>query len=155
MDHKEFMEKIYKRAEKLNSDIDKTTAGSKERNLAVSDLANVVEKLNTFAEKEVEREDKEAKRAEQERVNEVELTIKKAQLVNETNRLNMDMESRKNQIKADFSRIGLDFLANITRVALWGRFTSVAMNEEYNLNGSRSIPIGVQRRIDSTPPKKL
>lgn len=150
--HEEFVEMLYDQAVKLNDDIDSTKAGTDDRSNAVADLTAVAEKIISNRQTEIDEEDKRSKREEQERVNEEELTIKKAQLINETERLEMDRESRKSQIKNEFARIGIDGLATFARLMMWSRFTSVAMREEYNLNGSRALPIGIQRAIDRKAP---
>ena len=153
--HEEFIDMLYERAKSIDEEIDRTGEGSDEEKNCIDNLASIAGVLNANKQLEIDEEDKEAKREEQKRVNEFEMEIKKAQVVNESNRLEMDRESRKNQIKLDFARIGQESLANFARIMLWGRFTSVAMREEYGLNGTHTLPIGIQRAIDRTPPKKM
>lgn len=153
--HEEFIEMLYARAKKIDDELDEVEVGSKEHVMGINDLAKIGSILNGNQQNETDRQDKEAKREEQQRVNEEELTIKKAQLINETDRLGMDRESRKNQIKQAYAEIGLNSLFRLLTFGTWRGCTITAMNEEFNLNGSHAVPIGVQRAIDRKLPPKI
>ena len=86
-------------------------------------------------------------------MNNEELKLKATQLENEEERLEMDRASRKNQLKMQFLDIGTNFLANFSRTLIAARYTGIAMNEEYNLNGSKNIPMNLQRKIEKIEKK--
>lgn len=149
-------EMIKARAKKVDDALDLMTPGSEGYSKCVDNLCSLAREVTELEKARIDAEDKEAKREEQQRMNDKEIEFKQTQLEIDATRAINEKEMKTQQFRLDVKKLvvasAIDACANIGYFSMAGR----AMRHEYNLTGGASMqpPTGLVRMLDNFKPRR-